>query len=82
MGLVLLIALLFLGSKSHLRKTNLKIPPKVETIARFKNSTVWQLENDFYEFALRHFEYVKSRTLKPDLSAKGQQFFYEKIRPK
>nr|SVE91837.1 EOG090X088H [Daphnia sinensis] len=70
------------GSKSHLRKTNMKIPPKAETIARFRNSTVWQLENEFYEFALRQFEHVKSRTLKPDLSDKGQQFFYEKIRPK
>nr|SVE70499.1 EOG090X088H [Daphnia similis]SVE71123.1 EOG090X088H [Daphnia similis]SVE71754.1 EOG090X088H [Daphnia similis]SVE72382.1 EOG090X088H [Daphnia similis] len=70
------------GSKSHLRKTNMKIPPKAETIARFRNSTVWQLENEFYEFALRQFEYIKSRTLKPDLSDKGQQFFYEKIRPK
>nr|SVE84329.1 EOG090X088H [Daphnia pulex] len=70
------------GSKSHLRKTNLKIPPKAETIERFTNSTVWQLENEFYEFALRQFEFVKSRTLNPDLSGKGQQFFYEKIRPK
>nr|SVE74258.1 EOG090X088H [Daphnia barbata] len=70
------------GSKSHLRKTNMKIPPKSETVARFKNSTVWQLENEFYEFALKQFEYVKSRTLKPDMSGKEQQFFYEKIRPK
>lgn len=60
----------------------MKIPPKAETIARFRNSTVWQLENEFYEFALRQFEYVKSRTLKLDLSDKGQQYFYEKIRPK
>nr|CAG4641800.1 EOG090X088H [Eurycercus lamellatus] len=70
------------GSKSHLRKTNMKIPPKAETLARFRNSTVWQLESQFYEFALRHFEAVKARTLNPDMSDKGQQFFYEKIRPK
>lgn len=71
-----------IGSKSHLRKTNMKIPPRAETIALFKNSTVWQLENEFYEFALRQFEHIKSRTLNSDLSGKGQQFFYEKIRPK
>nr|CAG4648716.1 EOG090X088H [Polyphemus pediculus] len=70
------------GTKSHLRKTNKKIPLKPETIDRFKNSTVWQLENEFYEFALRQFQSIKTRTLKSDLSDKGQQFFYEKIRPK
>ncbi len=71
------------GSKSHLRKTNKKIAPRAETVAIFKNSTVWQLEDQFYQFALRQFESIKSRTLDiPSLSAKGQQFFYEKIRPK
>nr|CAG4646359.1 EOG090X088H [Macrothrix elegans] len=70
------------GSKSHLRKTNVKIPPKPETLARFKNTTVWQLENEFYEFALRQFEFIKTRTLSTDLTDKGRQFFYEKIRPK
>lgn len=74
--------IVILGAKSHLRKTNVKIPPKQETIARFKNSTVWQLENEFYQFALKQFEIVKSRMLNTDLSDKGQQFFYEKIRPK
>nr|CAG4636278.1 EOG090X088H [Eubosmina coregoni]SVE69873.1 EOG090X088H [Eubosmina coregoni] len=70
------------GSKSHLRKTNTKIPPKTETLEYFKNSSVWQLENKFYEFALRQFEAIKSRTLNSDLTDKGPQFFYEKIRPK
>nr|CAG4648009.1 EOG090X088H [Moina brachiata]SVE93082.1 EOG090X088H [Moina brachiata] len=70
------------GTKSHLRKTNVKIPPKQETIAYFKNTTVWQLENEFYQFAVKQFEVIKSRTLNTDLSDKGQQFFYEKIRPK
>lgn len=60
----------------------MKLPLKAETIASFKNSTVWQLENEFYEFALRHFNYIKSRTLNADLTGKEQQFFYEKIRPK
>lgn len=80
---MLLIGLyLILGSKSHLRKTNLKLPLRAETISFFKNSTVWQLENQFYEFAKRHFDFIKSRTVNTDLSGKGQQFFYEKIRPK
>nr|CAG4644894.1 EOG090X088H [Leptodora kindtii] len=70
------------GSKSHLRKTNRKIPPSAETLARFKNSTVWQLENEFYLFALRQFEAAKTRTLNTNLTDKGHQFFYEKIRPK
>nr|CAG4650256.1 EOG090X088H [Sida crystallina] len=71
------------GSKSHLRKTNKKISPKAETLATFKNSTVWILEDQFYQFALRQFESVKVRTLDiPNMSDKGQQFFFEKIRPK
>nr|CAG4638535.1 EOG090X088H [Cyclestheria hislopi] len=70
------------GSKSHLRKTNKKIEPSNETIAQFKQSNIWKLENDFYDFALRHFESVKSRTLDSNLNDRGQLFFYEKIRPK
>lgn len=71
------------GSKSHLRKTNKKRAPRAETVQRFHNSSAWQLEDQFYEFALRQFESVKARTLDAATRHdKGQQFFYEKIRPK
>nr|CAG4640969.1 EOG090X088H [Eulimnadia texana] len=73
------------GSKSHLRKTNQKVPPSPETLLIIKKSNVWRIENEFYEFAARQFEAVKKRTLemdKPEWTDRGQQFFYEKIRPK
>ena len=74
-----------LGQKSHLRKTFHKIPPKDETISRIQESTIWKMENDFYEFAKEQFHFVKKWTfdLKNGfLKEKKQQFMYEKIRPR
>lgn len=75
------------GSKSHLRKTYNKVEPSVESVARIQQSKIWQMEQDFYDFALNQFNFLKKQTfLAGDdgsgLKPKGQQFFYEKIRPK
>ncbi|XP_030749674.1 heparin sulfate O-sulfotransferase [Sitophilus oryzae] len=66
------------SNKSHLRQTVQKILPSEETIKKIKASTVWQMENEFYEFALDNFHYVKRHTLKN----KQQNVMYEKIRPR
>ncbi|XP_054156672.1 heparan sulfate 2-O-sulfotransferase 1-like [Oppia nitens] len=73
------------GPKSHLRKTYNKLEPSAETVAKIRESRVWQMENDFYEFAVKQFKFIRQRTLitiDDQLVGKEQQFFFEKIRPK
>lgn len=75
-----------MSGKSHLRKTYKKIQPSTETILVLKRSRIWKQEQEFYDFALNQFRFLYRQTfgLEDDSNdeAKGQQFFYEKIRPK
>ena len=48
---------------------------------------VWQLENEFYNFALDHFHTIKKKTLSQDSQSgkyldRGVMFNYGKIKPK
>ncbi|ENN75239.1 hypothetical protein YQE_08248, partial [Dendroctonus ponderosae] len=52
------------SNKSHLRQTVQKNSPSVETVNKFKSNSVWQMENEFYEFALDNFHFIKKQTLK------------------
>lgn len=83
------------GSKSHLRKTFNKLKPSPESIHVIQSSIVWKMEQEFYDFAKNQFEFLKKQSFLPSLSSssthdsrqtylrgKGQQFFYEKIRPR
>lgn len=73
------------GNKSHLRKTYNKIKPSPETVDKIQESTIWKMENEFYEFALEQFEFIRQKTLSlidGKLQDNGQQFFFEKIRPR
>lgn len=74
------------GNKSHLRRTINKIEPSPETIEIIRQSKVWQMENDFYTFALQQFNFIKQRTLlakgESTFTFTGRQFFFEKIRPR
>jgi heparan sulfate 2-O-sulfotransferase HS2ST1 len=78
-----------------LRKTSHKIAPSAETVVTIQSSKVWQMENEFYEFALENFHAAKKRALilPPSDTDNGggepvlleevpQRFHYEKIRPK
>ncbi|XP_067660157.1 heparan sulfate 2-O-sulfotransferase 1-like [Haliotis asinina] len=49
-------------SISHLRKTTKKIAPKPDTLARIQESPIWRMENEFYDFAVQQFHYVKDQT--------------------
>ncbi|XP_023023191.2 heparan sulfate 2-O-sulfotransferase [Leptinotarsa decemlineata] len=66
------------SNKSHLRRTVQKDLPSEKTVQKVKESTVWQMENEFYEFALENFHFTKKILTKN----RGQQVIYEKIRPK
>ncbi|XP_067662067.1 heparan sulfate 2-O-sulfotransferase 1-like [Haliotis asinina] len=73
------------GRKSHLRKTTKKIAPKPDTLARIQESPIWRMENEFYEFAVQQFHYVKHQTfdlVDGEYVEKGNRFTYEKIRPR
>ncbi|KAL7639697.1 UNVERIFIED_CONTAM: hypothetical protein RMT77_010201 [Armadillidium vulgare] len=75
------------GSKSHLRKTKKKISPSSETIEKLQSTRVWQMEEEFYNFARDHFHFIKLKTLQKDEQSgifydKGKYFSYEKIKPK
>lgn len=73
------------GKKSHLRKTSEKKPPTKESIARLQQSPIWKLENEFYEFALEQFQFVRAHGVREkdgELYLLPQNFFYEKIYPK
>lgn len=73
------------GQKSHLRKTAKKLPPKQETVEKIQTSQIWKMENEFYEFALDHFHYVKNQmfdTVNGELVPKDGKFMFEKMRPK
>lgn len=73
------------GKKSHLRKTTEKKPLTKETIAKLQQSNIWKIENEFYEFALEQFQFVRAHAVREkdgELYVLAQSFFYEKIYPK
>ncbi|XP_064104936.1 heparan sulfate 2-O-sulfotransferase 1-like [Macrobrachium nipponense] len=75
------------GSKSHLRKTVKKILPSEETVAKLQNTKVMRLEEEFYNFALNHFHFLRKKTLvdvegSDLILERGQNFGYEKIKPR
>ncbi|XP_013881378.1 heparan sulfate 2-O-sulfotransferase 1 [Austrofundulus limnaeus] len=73
------------GKKSHLRRTSEKKPPTKESIAKLQQSAIWKMENDFYEFALEQFQFVRAHAVREkdgELYLLPQNFFYEKIYPK
>ncbi|XP_061635735.1 heparan sulfate 2-O-sulfotransferase 1 [Phyllopteryx taeniolatus] len=73
------------GKKSHLRKTTEKKLPTRETVGKLQQSKIWKIENEFYEFALEQFQFVRAHAVREkdgELIVLPQSFFYEKIYPK
>lgn len=73
------------GTKSHLRKTSEKKPLTKESLAKIQQSSIWKMENDFYEFVLEQFQFVRAHAVREkdgELYVLAQNFFYDKIYPK
>lgn len=50
------------GDKSHLRQTNKKEKPSEASITKIQESSIWKMEQEFYEFALEQFHFQKRLT--------------------
>ena len=73
------------GAKSHLRKTQNKTQPLASTLRKMRESRVYRMELDFYNFAKDQFNFVKQRVFDVKdgfLQVRKQQFMFEKIRPR
>lgn len=58
-----------------------KRQPNEKTVAAIKDSEIWKMETELYNFALTQFEFNKKKLLQPDKKT-YQKFMYEKIKPK
>lgn len=67
------------STKLHLRKTVGKVKPSVSTENKIKESIVWKMEEEFYEFARTNFNFLRSKYVMSN--GKRQDFMYEKIKP-
>lgn len=85
MSLPICLSLSLTGKKSHLRKTTEKKPPTKDSITKLQGSEIWKMENEFYEFALEQFQFVRAHAVREkdgELYVLAQNYFYEKIYPK
>jgi len=64
--------------KSHIKRTKHKDQLSEQTISKMSNSKIYQMEMEFYNFAMKQFKWIK-KSLVDDQS---NGFVYEKIRPK
>lgn len=69
------------SGKSHIKRTRHKDEVSEKTRHRMKNTKIWKMENEFYNFALKNFHAVKTTTLEQK-KQKTHFYNYEKVRPK
>ena len=69
------------SGKSHIKHTRHKDPVSEETVQKMKNTKIWKLENEFYNFAVKQFNQVKTATLEQK-QLQTKFYNYEKVRPK
>nr|XP_040583782.1 heparin sulfate O-sulfotransferase-like isoform X2 [Lepeophtheirus salmonis] len=67
------------GPKKYVRKTRHKDAVSEATIEALRNTKIWRIENEFYEFVASHY-----RAIKGDLESQANSqklFHYQKVRP-
>ena len=74
---------LFLGSNSYVRKTLHKQTPSNVTVATVKETKIYRMERELYDFAVKHFKYIQQLSMNVDrqghLRPVEKQFKYEKL---
>lgn len=70
------------SNKSHLRRTKTKFDPSDATVKSIEETSIFQMENELYEFALDQFHFIRKKFYVPGNKNVVQDFFYEKIKPK
>eukprot|EP00096_Caligus_rogercresseyi_P015377 TRINITY_DN7823_c0_g1_i1.p1 TRINITY_DN7823_c0_g1~~TRINITY_DN7823_c0_g1_i1.p1 ORF type:complete len:323 (+),score=66.03 TRINITY_DN7823_c0_g1_i1:74-1042(+) len=66
-------------SKKYVRKTRHKDPVSDSTLETLKNTKIWRMENEFYEFVASHYKAMQSEL--EAQKASGKYFHYQKVRP-
>lgn len=67
------------GDLKHIRKTKHKEMPSEDTLDVIKESKIYKMESEFYEFAATQFHWLKQEL---EQTKGGRFFHYEKIRPR
>ena len=68
-----------LGGLGHLRRTKKKQTPSESSLSIIRKSEIYQLEQEFYEFALEQFEYLKGRALNIDEEGRWDWSYFSTI---
>lgn len=69
------------SGKEHIKNTRHKEGVHQDTLIKMRKTKIWKLENDFYNFAAKHFASVKKVVM--EQKSQGRQFYnFEKIRPR
>nr|CAB3254130.1 heparan sulfate 2-O-sulfotransferase 1-like [Phallusia mammillata] len=67
------------GTKSHLRNTLHKEPLSEQGIAKMKNSKIYKMERELYDFTVNHFNFIKKQLTDTNGELVSNGFRYEKV---
>lgn len=69
------------SGKEHIKNTRHKEGVHQDTVIKMRKTKIWRLENDFYNFAAKHFQSIKKIAL--EQKSQGRAFYnFEKVRPR
>jgi len=68
-----------ISGKAHIKHTRHKEPLSETTITKMKKTKIWKIENEFFNFAQKHFNATRSVVLQQK-EAKKQYYKYDKVK--
>jgi len=69
------------SGKEHIKNTRHKEGVHQDTVIKMRKTKIWKLENDFYNFAVKHFQAIKRIALEQNKLGRSL-YNLEKVRPK